>query len=108
MRRAAHIDDNQVDIVIALQNAGCTTQSTASLGAGFPDVIVGFKGVNVLMEIKNPLRDTPSQRRADRDSLEAQAKFRKYWNGQVAVVTTPQEALDVVAAEYLRLSPAAK
>lgn len=101
MRRAAHVDANQRDIVIALHRAGCTTQSLAQIGCGCPDVLVGFAGVNILLEIKNPERDTPSQRRADRESLEAQAKFREFWKGRVYWARTPEEALQQVREALL-------
>lgn len=44
MRRAAKVDDNQGEIVAALQRAGCSVQSLAGVGRGFPDLAVGFQG----------------------------------------------------------------
>lgn len=51
---ACRIDDNHTEIVSALKTAGATVIDTARLGAGFPDLILGFNGRTVLMEIKNP------------------------------------------------------
>lgn len=96
MRRAAHVDANQAEIVNALVAAGCSVQSLAGVGAGCPDLVVGIAGVNVLIEIKNPERDTPSQRRADRDSLDAQRKWSNWWRGQRGIARTSEEALDIV------------
>lgn len=103
MRRAANIDANQPEIITALANAGCTTQSLAGVGCGCPDVLVGFRGINVLLEIKNPDRKGGQKR----NTMEAQAKFRKYWTGHVAVVKSAQEALDAVADAYIKAGGAA-
>ena len=106
-RRAAHIDDNQPAIVTALVEAGCTVQSLAGVGCGCPDLLVGFKGVNVLLEVKN-LEGLDGKVKRGAGITPDQLKWHRWYTGQVAVVHGPQEALDVVAAEYLRLSPAAK
>ena len=51
-RYAARTDANQAEIVTALAAAGATIRSTASIGNGFADLAVGFRGVNYLLEIK--------------------------------------------------------
>lgn len=54
-RRAAHIDRAQKDIVTALQHLGCVVIKTASVGDGFPDLVVVLPdGQVVLVEIKTP------------------------------------------------------
>ena len=53
MRRAAKIDANQTEIVKALRQVGASVQSLASTGKGCPDLLVGFRGVNWLLEIKD-------------------------------------------------------
>ncbi len=50
-RRAARKDDTQTAIVAALLSAGATVQAISSPGA--PDLLVGYRGVNVLVEVKN-------------------------------------------------------
>ena len=54
MRRAAHVDANQPAIVQALLEAGYTVQSLAGVGCGCPDLVVGARRLNVLLEVKNP------------------------------------------------------
>jgi hypothetical protein len=54
MRRAARVDHNHAEIVRALRDVGATVESLAAIGSGCPDALVGFRGVNVLLEIKNP------------------------------------------------------
>ena len=52
MRRAAHIDKSQPAIVAALRAIGASVQSLAPVGQGCPDLVVGYKGVNILIEAK--------------------------------------------------------
>ena len=94
MRRAAHVDDNQPAIVLALQQAGYSTQSLAPVGLGCPDLIVGFAGVNILIEVKNrdALNGTVKRGRGLNDE---QLGWHARWRGQVSVVHTPEEALEV-------------
>ena len=47
MRRAAKVDANQPATVKALRDAGMTVAVTSSLGKGFPDLVVGFRGADV-------------------------------------------------------------
>ncbi|MEM9388727.1 MAG: hypothetical protein AAGA68_27040 [Pseudomonadota bacterium] len=91
MRRAAKVDDNQGDVVEALRKCGCSVSSTAAVGNGFPDIVVGVAGRNYLLEIKDGSK-IPSKRQLTRD----EKKFRDGWSGQVATVNSPDEALRVV------------
>lgn len=98
MRRAAHIDANQPEIVNAAVTAGATVLSLSALGCGVPDLLVGFQCVNMLWEVKNPERDTPSQRNADKESLKAQADWHAWWRGpRPTVVTSVDQALSILA-----------
>lgn len=99
MRRRAHVDANQPAIVKALTQSGCSVQSLAAVGRGCPDLLVGRGAVNILLEIKNPDRNTKSQRGADKESLGAQQIWRDKWRGQVAVVYTVEQALAVFGIE---------
>ena len=62
MRRAAKIDANHVQVVLALEAAGATVQSLAAVGQGVPDLLVGFQGKTLLMEIKDGKKDRKSTR----------------------------------------------
>jgi len=93
VRRAANIDANHRAIVDHLEAIGCSVQSLASAGNGVPDLLVGRRAVNVLIEIKNPQR-TPSGRKLRK----TQVSFHQRWRGQVAVAHTPQEAEAIVCA----------
>lgn len=86
MRRAARVDNTQADIVQALRMAGMRVKPTHTMGNGFPDVIVGYRGRNVLLEIKT----------GDGKLTADEVEWHATWSGQVAVVRTPDEAVDAV------------
>jgi arginine repressor len=95
MRRAARVDDNQAEIVAALRAAGCTVQSLAAVGRGCPDLLVGrtrSTGTqrNYLLEIKDGAKP-PSRRKLTPD----EQAWHAAWRGQVAVVESVDEALEV-------------
>lgn len=89
MRRAAKIDANQEQIVSVLRSAGATVQSLAAIGNGCPDLLVGFNGQTLLMEIKDGNK-SPSQRKLTDD----QVIWHGRWNGgALAVVDGPEAAI---------------
>jgi hypothetical protein len=85
MRRAAKVDANQGAIVAALEKVGCTVLDLSRVGRGAPDICVGLRGKNVLMEIKNP--------EARGKLNEKQVQWHQKWAGQVLTVTSPEDAL---------------
>lgn len=89
MRRAAKIDANQTQVVEALRAAGATVQSLAAVGQGVPDLLVGFQGKTLLIEVKNG-RKPPSQRQLTEDQLKWHGAWR---GGPVAIVDGPDAAL---------------
>lgn len=93
MRRAARTDGNQAQIILALSTAGMSVQSLAGLGGGVPDLLVGFGGVNVLLEVKDG--EKPPSGRHETD---CQVAWAERWRGQRAVVTTAEEAVRAVIA----------
>ena len=66
--RAARIDANHEQVVSALRAAGASVQSLAGVGKGVPDLLVGFQGKTLLMEVKDG-RKTPSERRLTEDQI---------------------------------------
>ena len=94
VRRAARTDDNQQAIVDALRKAGASVQSLAAIGKGCPDLLVGCRGKNVLMEIKNENRP-PSKQRLTTD----EKVWHDSWRGSVAIVKNVNDALQ--AMEFL-------
>jgi len=91
MRHRAKIDDNQPAIVKALEQIGCSVQSLAACGSGVPDLLVGYRGYNVLLEIKDG-KKIPSKRKLTQD----QTVWHVLWKGQVKVVETVEQAISAV------------
>lgn len=91
MRRAARIDANQPAIIAALRSIGATVQPLHAVGGGCPDLLVGLRGRNILMEVKDGARP-PSERRLTADQVEWHAG----WRGTVAVVNSAEEAVRAV------------
>jgi len=91
MRRANRIDANQNDIVDALREAGAVVR-IISQGDGIPDLLVGYNGYTILMEVKDGDK-VPSKRKL----TEAEQKFFDEWEGGLlVVVNNVQEAIDML------------
>lgn len=94
MRRAAKVDRNQPEIVEALRQAGATVQSLHAVGEGCPDLLVGFRGVNYTLEVKDG--NKPPSRR---ELTPEQVKWHGGWNGRVSVVADISAALAAIGLE---------
>lgn len=87
MRYAAKIDDNQTEIVKALRKLGCSVVLLHRAGKGIPDLLVGFRGRTILMEVKTKNGKLNHK----------QQNFRDEWRGDpVHVVRSPGEAIKAV------------
>jgi len=89
MRRRGRVDGNQSEIVKALIDIGATVVSLAPMGAGVPDLLVGFRNRNFLFELKidDKAKLTPDE-----------VAWHDKWFGQVACVTTIYEILKIIGA----------
>jgi hypothetical protein len=88
MRRAARIDRNQPEIVAALRSVGATVQPLHTIGKGCPDALIGYRGRNLLFEIKDGLL-VPSKQALTADEL----KWHVMWEGQVCTVNSIEAAI---------------
>jgi len=87
-------DANQSAIVEALRRVGATVQILSQVGHGCPDLLVGFRGRNYLIEVKNQdgrgAQFTPDEK-----------NWHHEWSGTVGVVLNIEQALEYIgAAEY--------
>lgn len=89
MRRTAKVDANQPEIIAALREIGAAVAVTSTVGQGFPDICCGWRGRNVLFEIKDGSK-SPSRRKLTPDQI----KFHAAWKGEIAVITSAAEAVD--------------
>jgi hypothetical protein len=97
--RAAKVDDNQKEIVKALRTLGCSVQHLHSVGAGCPDLLVGYKGFNILLELKDGNK-SPSQQKLTPD----QVIWHRDWRGHVNVVNSSEQAIIAVLTTARDLS----
>ena len=87
-RRAARTDANQQHIIDALRKAGATVQPLHTVGAGCPDLLVGYRARNFMIEVKLPKETlNPLQR-----------VWFEGWKGQACVAHTAEEALLSIGA----------
>ena len=87
--RYARDDENQSKIVQALRDVGASVADTSCFGEGFTDLVVGYRGVNYLIEVKTL-----------RGQLNAkQHIFHDLWRGQKAIARTTDEALAIIGVE---------
>lgn len=89
--RVCRIDPNQPDIVAKLRKFGCSVAHTHTLGDGFPDIVVGYNGLNFMFEIKNPLQP-PSKRRLTPDEV----IFHDNWKGTIHVIESFEDAFSII------------
>jgi hypothetical protein len=88
---ARRIDVNQNEIVSALRDCGASVR-IISQGDGIPDLLVGYNGYTILMEIKDGNKPPSGRKLTD-----AEAKFFEEWTGGLLViVNSVTEALDVL------------
>ena len=94
MRRAAHIDSNQSEIVRALRVAGASVEpKLARVGDGCPDLLVGIRKVTTIFEVKDG-KKPPSKKKLTEDEI----RWHNSWNGSVYIVESVEQALQVLAA----------
>lgn len=85
-------DANELEIVKALLKLGCTVMRADQV-----DLIVGYKGINYLMEVKNP-KNKPKKATSLTKYYIAphQQSLQDTWQGQIAVIETLEQALEVI------------
>lgn len=86
MRRAANVDANATAVTNAFRGLGCSVEPTHMVGRGFPDLVVGVAGINLLVELKA----FPAHTEKGRLSDEQQA-WHDAWRGQVCVVRSLED-----------------
>ena len=89
-RRAAKVDDNQNALVSIWRSMGISVAITSASHDGFPDVVLGYGGITVLVEIKDGNKP-PSKRKLTPD----QVKFHNEFKGAITVVETQEQALEL-------------
>ncbi len=82
------VDKNQSAIVKQLQQLGVSVFVLSGVGKGIADLIIGWRGKNYLVEVKNPERKwkyTPDQ-----------VRFRASWRGQIVTIEKVEELFNLL------------
>lgn len=95
MRRASKVDANQAEIVRALRGVGCSVQPLHAVGGGVPDLLVGYRNNNFLVEVKDGNKPPWA-----RQLTGQQREWHDAWRGNVAVVKDVGEALTLVGCGF--------
>lgn len=86
MRWAVKPDANQGEIVDALERIGCSVIPLHRVGDNCPDLLVGYRRCNFLIEVKTLTGKL----------TKGQEEFQELWRGSTSVVRTPEEAIRLV------------
>lgn len=81
--RAKKVDTNHGEVVKALRKIGGRVLDLSGVGKGCPDLLVAYRGRNILMEVKyekGPL-------------TKDQVEFIATWGGEMHVVRSTEEAI---------------
>lgn len=82
------VDANQREIVRSLRLAGASVHILSEVGDGCPDILVGWRGKNYLLEIKT-----------DSGKLtKDQEDWHREWRGEVSIVRSLAEAFATLTA----------
>jgi len=79
-------DANHALIAETFRALGCSVFDTADVGGGFPDLVVGVAGVNLLVEVKTMTGEhTPDQQ-----------TFYQDWRGSHYTIRTRDQAIALI------------
>jgi hypothetical protein len=97
-RHARRRDENEPDIVEAFEKLGCSV--TRLDGQGVPDLLVGYRGRTLLVEVKCPFgpRGGLPTRNASDGLTEHQVDWWTSWNGESAVIVRTIEDVEQLLA----------
>lgn len=90
------VDSNHAEIVKTFRALSYSVQSTATIGKGFPDLIVAKAGTNVLIEIKDG-KKSPSARKFTPD----EEAFWRTWNGRIILIESIDDVIRYDRKHYM-------
>lgn len=95
LRKYARQDSNHGDIRSAFESLGCSVCDLSSLGNGCPDLLIGYGGISLPVEIKDGSKP-PSARKLTPD----EERFKMNWTGGYKLVENLDDVTQTV--ELLR------
>lgn len=84
---AKRTDKDHVQVSKWFRDLGASVRDTHTIGNGFPDIVVGYKMFNVLVEIKTPKGKLN----------EKEEKFHKEWKGLAYVVRSKRDVRRLIS-----------
>lgn len=96
LRFYGRTDKNQQEIMNALRNCGASVVDLSSVGRGCPDLLIGYAGKTILMEVKNP-KNSYGRKGFNVN----QTKWASEWRGQLIIVRSVSEALAAIGAKLM-------
>lgn len=92
--RVARVDANQAAIVGALRQAGCRVQHLHTIGRGCPDLLVLYRGLLILVEVKDGGK-RPSAQRLTPDEL----RWHTEWSDAPVYILARVEDIPAMLAQ---------
>ena len=86
-------DSNHAAMLAEFRRLGATVTSTAMVGHGFPDLVIGYGGCNQLVEVKDGAK-VPSARKLSPDEI----RWQEQWRGDCVIVARVEECDWVLTA----------
>lgn len=89
------MDGNQAEIIADLRRIpGCSVAVLSAVGGGIPDLLIGYRGANFLVELKDPMQ--PKHRH---ELTPEQQEFHAKWRGQILKAFSFLEILQFMTGE---------
>jgi hypothetical protein len=79
-------DKNQQEIVDALRDIGVSVLILSQVGGGCPDLMIGWRGKNYLLEVKSE----------NGELRPGQVEFFDTWKGRAFIVRSVEETLELL------------
>lgn len=98
-RAGGHPDKAQPDLVKFARRLGASVKIVSQVG-DFVDAAIGFRGSNLLWEIKNPgeIRNDRKGRKQGGQLTPDQVKLRANWRGRIDLIQTTDDVLKALLA----------
>jgi hypothetical protein len=93
--RAKKVDTNQPELTEKLRKLGFSVFITSDLGKGYPDINVGWKGLNFLIEIKPDDKARLTKR---------EQNFFDTWQGQVDKCVNVDDVIEAITDSLIKLN----
>jgi len=99
MHYRAKVDVIQPEVTKQLRQMGCKVQPLHTVGKGFGDLLVAYRYVVAILELKSGTK-AAKHKKTDAD----QAKFKQEWGDDIHVltVTSPEDAIAQVRHLFFR------